>query len=82
MGQLDVKITGMVCSGCSDTVQKVISGIAGVNSASVDHVSGNASVQLDASADADAVLVAIKDAGFGLSNCKCTNCTCDPCLCN
>ncbi len=88
MSQLEFKVTGMVCDGCSSTVQKVITGLAGVSSATSDHVSGATSVEHDPSACAPAVIYqAVRDAGFGVSvcgnpACKCSNCHCDPCQCN
>ena len=85
MSQLAFEVTGMVCSGCSDTVQRVVGAVSGVSSAKVDHESGATVVDHDG-ADAEAVYAAINDAGFGVrttSNaaCKCANCRCDPCTC-
>lgn len=85
MSQLTFEVTGMVCSGCSDTVQRVVGAIAGVSSTKVDHESGDAVVDHDG-ADAEAIYAAIKDAGFGVRTCGneacvCQNCRCNPCSC-
>ena len=65
MSQLTFEVTGMVCSGCSDTVQRVVGALSGVSGVKVDHESGDAVVDHDG-ADAEAIYAAIKDAGFGV----------------
>lgn len=87
MSQLAFKVTGMVCAGCSDTVQKVVTAIDGVSSANVNWETGAAALEVGASVDPGAVYTAIRDAGFGVATCgnpacKCSNCHCDPCQCN
>ena len=67
MSKMEFRVTGMMCTGCSDTVQKVLSGLSGVSSASVDLDSGMAAVERDSSIDDDAVHGAVRDAGFGVS---------------
>ena len=79
MSELAFKVNGMVCSGCSDTVQKVVTAIDGVSGANVDWETGATSVEVGGSVDPDAVYTAIRDAGFGV--CTCSNCRCDPCSC-
>ncbi len=78
MSELAFRVTGMVCSGCSDTVQKVVTALPAVSAAQVNHETGAATVTHDG-ADAEAVYTAIRDAGFGV--CNCVNCKCDPCTC-
>ena len=80
MSELTFTVTGMVCSGCSDTVQKVVTALAPVSAAQVSHETGEATITHDGSVDADAVYAAIRDAGFGV--CKCVDCKCDPCACS
>ncbi|WP_062528014.1 heavy-metal-associated domain-containing protein [Demequina rhizosphaerae] len=67
---VELAVSGMTCDGCSSSVEKALTGLAGVRSASVDHASGRAVVLLDAETaaedfafDADA---AIHDAGYTL----------------
>lgn len=80
MSELTFRVTGMVCSGCSDTVTRVVTALGAVNEAQVDHETGKAQVAHDGTVDEDAVYAAIRDAGFGV--CLCANCNCDPCNCN
>ena len=79
MSQLTFRVTGMVCAGCSDTVQKVATAIDGVSSVNVDWETGATALEVGASVDPGAVHTAIRDAGFGV--CQCSNCQCDPCQC-
>lgn len=79
MSELAFRVTGMVCGGCSDTVQKVVTALPAVSDALVNHETGAATVTHDGGADAEAVYAAIRDAGFGV--CACVNCKCDPCTC-
>ena len=86
MGELTFTVTGMVCSSCSETVQRVVTALGPVRDASVDHESGDATVTHDGNVDAGAVYAAIRDAGFGVracgnDACGCGNCNCDPCGC-
>ncbi|MDN4476113.1 heavy metal-associated domain-containing protein [Demequina sp. SYSU T00192] len=67
---VELAVSGMTCDGCSSSVEKALTGLTGVRSASVDHASGRAVVLLDAGTaaedfafDADA---AIHDAGYTL----------------
>ena len=68
MSQLEFVVTGMVCSGCSDTVKSVVGAISGVGTVSVDHESGATSVSLEGASE-DSVYAAIRDAGFGVKTC-------------
>ena len=86
MGELTFTVTGMVCSGCSDTVRKVVTSLPAVSDAVVNYETGAATVTHDGTADAKAIYAAIRDAGFGVRGCvtdacKCSNCNCDPCTC-
>ena len=78
MSQLEFKVTGMVCSGCSSTVESVVGALSGVTAVSVDHESGNATVSMG-SANDDSVYAAIRDAGFGVRTCGNDNCACANC---
>ena len=64
MSELTFTVTGMVCSGCSDTVQRVVTALGHVSHAVVNHETGDATVTHDGNVDADAVYAAIRDAGF------------------
>ena len=84
MSRLEFTVTGMVCSGCSTSVERVAVGVAGVTAASIDHQVGSAVVDHDGSVDAEALYAAIADAGFGVRTCgnaacECSTCRCEPC---
>lgn len=86
MSRLEFAVTGMVCRGCSSSVERVAAGVAGVTAARVDHAVGSAVVEHDGNADAEALYAAIVDAGFGVRTCgnaacECSTCRCEPCAC-
>lgn len=86
MSQLEFTVTGMVCSGCSSSVERLAVGVAGVTAARVDHQLGSAVVAHDGSADAEVLYAAIVAAGFGVrtcgnAGCECSTCRCEPCGC-
>ena len=80
VSELTFTVKGMVCSGCSDTVQRVVTALGPVSDAVVNHETGDATVTHDGNVDVDAVYAAIRDAGFGV--CACVDCKCDPCNCS
>ena len=86
MSQLEFAVTGMVCSGCSASVERLARGMASVTAARVDHERGSAVVEHDGRMDPEALYAAIVDAGFGVRTCgnaacECANCRCEPCAC-
>lgn len=67
---VELAISGMTCTGCSQSIEKALTALDGVRSATVDHASGRAVVLIengvsaeDFAFDADA---AIHDAGYSL----------------
>lgn len=65
---LELKVDGMTCQGCVRSVEKKLSGIAGVASAKVDLAAGRASVVFDAGqADAAKLIAAVEQIGFQAS---------------
>lgn len=86
MTTLEFDVTGMVCQGCSNAVRTMVLSQTGVESATVDHETGKASITGDATMTAAAVHGAIRDGGFGVRacgnpQCACDDCHCDPCAC-
>ena len=65
MPQVEFKVTGMSCGGCSGSVEKVVSQIAGVTSVKAEH-SPTDKVTVDGSFDSGAVKDAITKAGFSV----------------
>ncbi len=47
--KIDLKISGMTCSGCANTVEKALIELNGVESALVDHENNSAFVTYNAS---------------------------------
>ncbi|MCG1002730.1 MULTISPECIES: heavy-metal-associated domain-containing protein [Halobacterium] len=55
-------VEGMGCAGCEDIVENALSGVDGVEGATVDHEDGVATVEGDA--DAESLLQAVEFAGY------------------
>lgn len=61
------KATGMGCAGCAARIENTLSKVEGVRAASVSFVSGRAHVEFDDGVcSAEKLVVAVKDAGYGL----------------
>ena len=64
--QIILKITGMHCASCSDSVKNALKKVSGVTEASVSLEAATASVEYDSDKTAIADLLnAVKSAGFG-----------------
>lgn len=64
-----IKISGMTCSGCTSSVEKVLKQVAGVQDVTVQLEPGQATIQYDAEQSNIAELkAAITNAGFDVSN--------------
>ncbi len=59
-----IRIAGMSCSHCSNRVQKALSALSGVTSASVDLTAGTATVQVAPDVTDEALRAAVEDAGY------------------
>lgn len=57
------QVTGMSCAACSARVEKAVSAVKGVESCSVNLLTGT--MQVQGSADAQAIIAAVTDAGYG-----------------
>lgn len=65
MKKIEMKIKGMHCVGCKNTVKEAILSLKGVKDAKVDYARENAKVEFDATkTDVKNVMKAIKNAGF------------------
>ncbi|MHB1186654.1 heavy-metal-associated domain-containing protein [Thiobacillus sp.] len=68
MNEIVLSVTGMTCSGCVNSVQRVLTALPGVQTAEVTLQPGQARVVVDAARIDRATLVqAIVDAGFGVA---------------
>jgi len=60
-----LRITGMHCAGCAQTVEKALAQVPGVSSATVNLTAEEAHVRLDPEASTlDALIQAVRDAGY------------------
>ena len=59
-----VKVEGMMCQHCVKHVKEALEGVGGVASADVDLESGTAVAHCDASVSDEALLAAVRDAGY------------------
>ncbi|MDP6125253.1 MAG: copper ion binding protein, partial [Candidatus Latescibacteria bacterium] len=63
----DLPVSGMHCASCANAVEKVVSGVDGVISASINHANEQATVIYDpGSVTVAALLEAVKQAGYGV----------------
>lgn len=62
--RLTLEIEGMTCAGCASRVERALSGAPGVESASVNFAARTADLTLNADADAEPVLSALREAGY------------------
>jgi copper chaperone CopZ len=58
-----LSITGMTCSGCANTVKRVLSRVQGVTRTEVDHARGRATVS--GMARPEDLVAAVRAAGYG-----------------
>jgi Cu+-exporting ATPase len=71
--RIDLPVTGMTCAACSARVQKALSEIKGVSSATVNLAAEKASINYDPAESAvDVFIHTIKDLGYGVSVSKIT----------
>lgn len=65
MNSLELKITGMHCNGCAQTIEALLAAEPGVHAASASYAAGTARVLYDpARADASRISAAIERAGY------------------
>ena len=62
--QHDLRIEGMHCASCSQSVERALKAVAGVQDASVNLLGENASVTHDGSVTLETLAQAVKDAGY------------------
>jgi copper chaperone CopZ len=62
-----LKVTGMTCSGCVQSITRALKAVAGVDQVEVNLPTGETSVQFDETLATSAqLLVAVSTAGFGV----------------
>ena len=60
-----LRITGMTCAHCAQSVEKALLGIHGVDSVQVSLATNRAEVFLQSSIPTEALLAAVTQAGYG-----------------
>jgi copper chaperone CopZ len=66
--KVDLKVQGMTCQGCVRSIEKKLSGVAGVERAQVNLEAGTATVEYDdARTDAGQLIGAVETIGFQAS---------------
>jgi copper chaperone CopZ len=56
----------MTCSGCEETLERVVGHLPGVDSVRADHRTGSVEITVGASLAPDALEQAVRDAGYDL----------------
>jgi len=65
MSTQPLKISGMMCDGCAESVHSALQQVSGVTNAEVDLQTGTAQVSYDpAQADRDQLVAAVQNAGY------------------
>ena len=68
MEQITLKISGMVCGGCANSVQQALLAVAGVIAAEVSHVEAQAVISYDPTkVTAERLTAAIASIGYQVS---------------
>jgi Cu+-exporting ATPase len=62
--QLSLRIVGMTCGGCVNSVEKALRGVAGVASAQVNLMTESAAVTVDNGMQPSALIAAVRTAGY------------------
>ena len=60
-------VTGMTCTACSAHVEKAVNGVQGVESCNVNLLGNSMLVEYDDETDAQAIIRAVEEAGYGAS---------------
>lgn len=64
MKELVINVEGMVCGGCENRVQNVLSQIDGVEKAIANHKEGSVTITLTKDVDKEKIKEKIEDIGF------------------
>jgi len=65
--KVELKVVGMSCGHCEMAVKKALLAVSGVKDASADHKANKAVVQVEGPADRQAMIEAVKKAGYEAS---------------
>ena len=69
IGVFNLKVSGMRCAGCSNSVKNALLNLEGVLSADVNHESGTARIEIsNTNLTIDMLAKIIRDTGFDVEN--------------
>ena len=71
---IKLQVTGMTCASCVRRVEKTLQAVPGVESASVNLATEEASVTADAGVSAEALAAAVRQAGYDVATRETTRC--------
>ena len=65
LSTVEIKVEGMTCTGCENTVTNAIMELSGINHAKLSHTLGNAIVEFDGSkTNKEEIVNAINESGY------------------
>lgn len=64
MNTIIIKVKGMVCSGCENRVQNVLSGVDGIQEVIADHNQGLVTIKTNLEIDKNTIYAKIEDLGI------------------
>ena len=67
MSTSTVIVSGMTCGHCASSVREEVGALAGVTDVDVDVASGQVTISSSAPIEADAIRVAVEEAGYHLA---------------
>ena len=64
MKELELKVTGMMCTGCENRIKNVLSVVNGVKSVEANHEKGKVKILAEDNVNIDKIKEAIEDLDF------------------
>ena len=64
MKELEIKVNGMMCSGCENRVQNALKQIDGIEDVKANHIEGNVKVTAREEVDENTIKETIEDIGY------------------
>ena len=64
MNEINLKINGMMCSGCENRVKNAVENIEGVKKVTADHATGSVKVLCDEKVSKNSIEEVVEDIGY------------------
>ena len=64
MNEINLKVKGMMCSGCENRVKNALENITGIEKVIANHTTGNVSISCDNTVDKKIIEETIEDIGY------------------